>query len=285
MGKTSSIMDKGARYGPTTEASMDPFSIAAFQSFRKHFVTMSCVQRRTGNATEIARVFSGFVIDIEGHWFYATAGHIVSDIRRAIECGSEFTTWRLGDQLGQSKAGTRAIPFEFELDRWRVLYNKRLGFDYAALPLDFLYRLGLEEGGVEAIKRSAWGWPQQPHKRWFVVGVPSETVKFDGDTELRAQMVMLPMDQVEAPVAAEGMERRWFYAKLTEASEDFARDVDGMSGGPIFSVMQDDDGDFHYRVIGVQSAWYRSRRIVAFAPIAAYANALAATLSLQPSST
>jgi hypothetical protein len=29
-------------------------------------------------------LFSGFVVDIAGEWFYVTAGHILRDIRKAL---------------------------------------------------------------------------------------------------------------------------------------------------------------------------------------------------------
>ncbi len=83
-----------------------------FKSVARHFVTLSCLQKRkTGE--EKTYVFSGFLIQIREFWFYVTAGHIRRDIKQAITQGDEFKVWRLGDQTA-GKQFTGGIPFDFE---------------------------------------------------------------------------------------------------------------------------------------------------------------------------
>jgi hypothetical protein len=61
-----------------------------------------------------------------------------------------------------------------------------------------------------------------------------------------------------------------FYAKLSDDSEDFVKDADGLSGGPIFSFRKI-DGIWHYWVIGLQSSWYPAARTLAACPFASFA--------------
>jgi hypothetical protein len=58
-----------------------------------------------------------------------------------------------------------------------------------------------------------------------------------------------------------------FYAKILtpENSPDWqamGRDIRGMSGGPIIGVLRDDFG-LRYWVIGIQSGWVDTRRVIA----------------------
>jgi hypothetical protein len=51
------------------------------------------------------------------------------------------------------------------------------------------------------------------------------------------------------------------------------KDIDGMSGGPVFALKKV-DGVWKYKVIGVQSGWYPSARIIAACPISSFGVAL-----------
>ena len=43
----------------------------------RHFVTLSCMQTPASASEEKVLLFSGFIVDIKGVWFYVTAGHIL----------------------------------------------------------------------------------------------------------------------------------------------------------------------------------------------------------------
>jgi hypothetical protein len=51
------------------------------------------------------------------------------------------------------------------------------------------------------------------------------------------------------------------------------KDVDGMSGGPIVMLWKANEA-WKYSVIGIQSAWYRSARIIAACPFSSFTEAL-----------
>lgn len=238
----------------------------------KHFVTLSCVQQPSGGEDHV-HVFSGFVVEIAGEWLYITAGHILRAIREATQKGSVFDVWRLGDQTAGYKFQDTAVPYAFDIDQWCVLEDESLGLDYAAVHIGGLYRRQLEAGGVVPFGPDSWSDHTVPHDHWALIGVPSESVTYDGRTIITAKIVVAPLIETGPPLLAEGKAMNQFYAKLALDSDGVATDLDGMSGGPI-AMLKYVDNRWKYSIIGVQSSWYRSLRIIAACPIRSFTDAL-----------
>jgi hypothetical protein len=243
------------------------------KSVGRHFVTLSCVRTIPGVEEEKIFVFSGFLIDVKGVWFYVTAGHILRDLRTAIGQGAKFDVWRLGDQTAGSRFNNSAIPYGFDIDRWGVIEDDRRGLDFAVVSLEELYCRQLHAGGAVPIAKDAWGDHVMDHDYWALVGVPSETVTYDGKTLIEAKVVVAPLEPVDPPATAGSKAENQFYGHLKDDSIGMLRNVDGMSGGPVFSVKKV-NGTWKYMVIGVQSAWYESSRVIAACPFSSFGAAL-----------
>ena len=237
-----------------------------------HFVTLSCVQVVPGKAEELVHVFSGFVIDVLGVWFYVTAGHIPQRIRRAEQTGAKFDVWRLGDQTAGRRFDS-GIPYAMDIEQWLVIEDEEQGLDYAVVVLGGLYRLQLEAGGIEPIGSDAWGDHATEFDQWALIGIPSESVAYDGKTIINAKVVVAPLRLTEPPAAAGEKVQNQFYGELKDDSAGIVKDVDGMSGGPIFGLKKV-EGTWRYKVVGVQSAWYPRMRVIAACPISSLAHAL-----------
>jgi hypothetical protein len=253
---------------------MNNFTERVGKSLGRHFVSLSCVQHPQGSEEMQVHVFSGFVMDVAGEWFYVTAGHILRDIRIALEAGSTFDIWRFGDQTAGNKFKDTAVPYGFKLDDWFVLEDERSGLDYAIVHIGGLYRQQLEAGGISALGKSAWSDNVAEHDHWALVGIPKETVVYDGKTVISARFVMTPLLQTdEVPQFANQRAENQFYAKLADDTESMVADIVGMSGGPVFRL-KNTDGTWKYNVIGVQSGWYPSTRILAICPFSSFALAI-----------
>lgn len=252
---------------------MTNFTKRVAKSIGRHFVTLSCVQHPPGSDETRVHVFSGFFVAVKGEWFYMTAGHILRDVRTALESGSTFDIWRFGDQTAGNRFKDTAIPYAFDIKQWFVLEDADLGLDYATVHVGGLYRKQLEAGGVSALDKNAWGDHLTEHDHWALAGIPKETVSYDGETIILAKFVMAPLTSTDAPPLAERKADNKFYAKLADDSEGLVSDIDGMSGGPVFMLRLDDD-TWKYRVIGIQSTWYPSSRVVAICPFATFGEAL-----------
>jgi hypothetical protein len=209
-------------------------------------------------------IFSGFLIEAGGLWFYVTAGHIIRDVRKSIELGGKFDLWRLDDQSAGHRFGDVAIPYGFELDRWLVIEDSQVGLDYAVVALNPIYCRQLQAGGCVAIGKSAWGNHAELHEFWALVGIPSESVIYDNRTMISGRIVVMPLEQADPPETARCSVDNKFFARIRDLGA--VKDIDGMSGGPVFSLAKV-DGSWRYKVIGVQSSWYERARIVAACPI------------------
>jgi hypothetical protein len=232
----------------------------------RHFVTLSCMQTSAKSRKEHPVLFSGFVIVVDDVWFYVTAGHVLRFIRSATAAGDEFDVWRLGDQTARGPFKEVGIPFDFAPEQWFELEDDAIGLDYAALPLRDLYREALERGGVVPIPKNGWSDHVTECDQWVLVGVPAETVTHDGNSLITAKVVSVALKETDAPEGAGTKAETQFYGRLIDGSEAVVRNVEGMSGGPIFATKRI-DGNMNYKVIGVQSAWYPGRRVIAACPL------------------
>lgn len=252
---------------------MSNFTTRILKTVGRHFVTLSCVQRVPTTPSEKVLVFSGFLVEVAEVWFYVTAGHILKNIRKSLAAGGSFDIWRLDDQTAGNKFNGMAIPYSFDIENWLVLEDAEIGLDYAAVPLSDLYRQGLVAGGAFPIGRETWSDHVTEHDFWALVGIPSETVEYDDETIITARVVIAPVTPVDTPPMAQQKARNQFYAKLADGAESFFKNVDGMSGGPIFAIKKVED-IWKYWVIGVQSAWYPTSRILAACPFSSFGQAL-----------
>ncbi len=239
-----------------------------FRTIGRHFVSLSCVQRVPGQQTGQVLVFSGFLIEAGGIWFYLTAGHILRDLKAALAGGVRFDTWRLDDQTAGNRFEGAAIPFDFDIDRWLVIEDKEVGLDYAAVVLDAFYCRQLTAGGAVPVGRIAWGDHTEAHDFWAVVGIPSETVRYDHQTLIEGRIVVMPLISCEPPEGAGETAQNKFFARIKDPGN--VRNMLGVSGGPVFALFKDEEG-WRYKLIGIQSAWYRPEGIIAACPTSSLA--------------
>lgn len=228
----------------------------------KHFLSLSCVQIVKDKRSPL--IFSGFLVDAGGAWFFVTAGHILRDILTALDAGYNFDIWRFDDQTAGNENQMPPIPYDFGIEKWLVIEDKDIGLDYAVLPLEDFYIQQLEVGGAEPIRENAWGDYVQDHDHWALIGIPSETISYDGVTLLTAKFSVIPLKVSEPPPNAGKRSENRFYAKLDQMGN--VKDIDGMSGGPIFSLKKIEN-TWVYHVIGVQSGWYPASKIIFACPI------------------
>lgn len=265
-------------------AAMTCLSTDFLRTVGRHFVTLSCVQTLPGIAKEKVLVFSGFLVDVSGVWLYVTAGHILKDIKSALDAGAQFDIWRLDDQTAGNRFKGAAIPFEFDVDRWLVIEDPDAGLDYAVVVLDRMYCLQLGAGGVVPIDKTAWGDHVTEFDHWAMIGIPSETVVYDDKTLITARIVVAPLEPTNPPAGVGQKAENQFFAKLKSDPVGFVNDIDGMSGGPIFALKKIGE-EWKYSIIGVQSGWYPRARIVAACPFSSLGFALELVVESALSST
>jgi hypothetical protein len=66
-----------------------------------------------------------------------------------------------------------------------------------------------------------------------------------------------------------------FYGRIIDQADgdDLAR-IEGMSGGPLFSIERTPEGRMKFRLFGVQSSWLPEKRIIRAESLVDFANIL-----------
>lgn len=252
-----------------------------FRTVGRHFVTLSCVQRPSGSGEERLFVFSGFLVEAGGVWFYVTAGHILREIRKSLARGDKFDVWRLDDQTAGNSFNGAAIPYAFDIEKWLIIEDEAVGLDFAVVPLETYYCRHLKAGGAVPIDKTAWGGHVTEHDQWALVGIPSESVAYDKKTIITGRIAVMPLEPTDEPPGAGRKAENQFYARIKDMGN--VKDIVGMSGGPVFSLKKI-DGTWKYKVIGVQSAWYPNERIIAACPFASLGQELEKVVEIAKAS-
>jgi hypothetical protein len=90
---------------------------------------------------------------------------------------------------------------------------------------------------------------------------------------------MLGLEKLtEVPAAYKDHKIPQFYAKLLVDETDL-KSIDGMSGGPILGFRRREDGNGLYWIVGLQSSWLPTSRIVCACPLAPFAEGIEAEIN------
>lgn len=123
----------------------------------------------------------------------------------------------------------------------------------------------------------AWGNHVQNTSQWALVGIPSESVSRIGTGTINGRLVFTPLSACEPPKGAGQRADNQFFARVTDNAGSIFQDADGLSGSPVFAI-RPVEGVWRYKVIGVQSGWYRSLGILAICPVESFAHSLQTAL-------
>ena len=234
----------------------------------KHFVSMTYrADLPDVGAQNQLHFASCFRVELKGYWWLVTAGHVINGLNAAIDQGARVRDFNLHDKLAGNSFDF-SVPIDYESDSWVVVEGLPDGADYAACPLISLYRRCLEVGGIQAIAEQAWGPPPfDQYDHWLLAGIPKESLEVvEGKNVLK--LTLMPASPCEPPINTTFLPspNKVYGRLITQPELDGVsiRDIDGMSGCPVFGV-NIHDGKVTYWLIGVQSSWYRDSRTVAFA--------------------
>jgi hypothetical protein len=217
--------------------------------------------------------FSAFVLEVFGKWCLVTAGHVIQDKFLApVEKGLiRLNKFLLADYFGPDPVVKEAIPFDYEGAGKCFLDDSSLGLDFALIALRPFYRDSLQANGVIPISRSNWanavGLTFPLH---LMVGMPeelSDSLSREGERGGQVGQAVAPLCVVvrrldKVPKGMNTPEAEWFIGRV---NVDFS--VVGMSGGPIFGVRQNEQGQWTYHTVAVQSWWDRERKVIFGCPI------------------
>ncbi len=232
---------------------------------------------KRSNLSPQSALYTGFVVDVEGHWLWITAGHVITEVRKAIEAGYVIQFSRF---LDTGMIGKVAFPAHFDLASTISVFEEpgnvglfATGMDYAAFPLNELTRQNFIKGGGAPIPIASILPVGFSAESYYVVGVPHQ-----------GSQVNLSEDRASLAIVSYRLrrledDRRQGFLRLTFDTRDSEINVDGkpmrslvgLSGGPVFGVQ----GDFEqYGLIGVQSSESKDKLTAFVCPVRPFLEAL-----------
>lgn len=243
-----------------------------------HCVRLGWVDRTPGERAAANNGFgehlsvSGFVVSVRDEWFFLTAGHVFRDILKALQGGQKFEEWYLDDLGANGEREGTAVPFDLRAVKnisWKFQESgTNAGADFAIVPLRQHYRELLASKGIIPLDEHYWdALPSMGCSHFLLVGVPSQLMRgVPGVGSVHRTIVAIPVDPLQK--GPDDWLTPWprFYGKLPDdlAHPDLElMDIDGMSGGPIFGFARDENGDWQYYPVAIQSMWRRKPRLIA----------------------
>jgi hypothetical protein len=244
------------------------------QDLEDHLVALHIAQRK--DATVVQRVLTGFLLQRRGSVVWATAGHVINEVRRllALEEGESQLHWidgckgmavpgvpvhdRSGVRTGSGLDGGGSLDFG---------YVEISGFDFHNLAAN---------RDLKVIDDAGWSPEAELNSDSFILlGYPyswaqGHVARVKASvlaSEITAKLSSLPVELVDCPSGSRHKEiyhePTALFGRIRRFTEggDQPPSVEGMSGGPLFGL-QDLGDQVRYQLVGTQRSWDPDERII-----------------------
>jgi hypothetical protein len=215
--------------------------------------------------------YSGFVVSLYNRWLWVTAGHIIKDLNRQVRRGELGIVHScFADYYGAAADASFPIPFDYgdEVRFWKD--DDALGLDFGVIPIRPHYRRLMEKNGIQALEQDSWEELRSlKFDSYALLGFPQEL--FDerrrpsgtGGTIIGGvrPVLMFAKESDALPRTKPVPTHPWLALELRDKKE--VKNLNGMSGGPIFGFRHREGKPPHYTAVGIQS-WCAEQRRIAF---------------------
>ena len=257
----------------------------------KHFLVAMIGEANDGIHEPL--IFSGFIVDVDGIWFWITASHCSEEITKIAEMpdsllGMVVLTGHPKLRFEVGKSQWQPIDFRLKLKEYCARHpNSGLTkedielFDLSAWIIPDLARCYLLERGVVPVDRKhllpdidqAKRLVEDSEKRWYVAGIPQKTHSLSTDRTITFAPWFVPLhpnpDTDRHPDERRVMytEGHYWWIPSWMEFEQSEGGIRGMSGGPVvldcgeefyvlgIATQQDPAPPFRPKYIGVTSAY------------------------------
>lgn len=249
--------------------------------FGRHFVSI-IVYGKWPTGEPLTASYSAFVFAAGERWFLLTAGHNIANWKEAVDKGAIIRGCDLNDAFAGGPHD-RTLPIDTRSDDWLTIYDPKdpSGLDLACAPLADFHRLALAANGIVPLELGVdfRRLSRTPCAHLYVTGVPVETTSIKAN-RLHQNLCVIPAfglhDQSVSPALRHELKRHYGSIHLPGWTSSGLANIDGMSGGPVFGIWQDQATQtFDYAAIGIQSGWDASAKQIAATPLDAISRAIA----------
>lgn len=248
--------------------------------FSKHIVGFTWLDYPNSSSDKIpARLhcLTGFVINIEDHWFLIMAGHCMKSFEELVNSGKRSIdgVTLVDDYLTGTGEG---IPFADRTNPdWRFCVDDKDGADCGFLRLTKNEIQLLKSKKIVPIDVREFSIEERvPFQSYAVLGFPSESI----DLSITPSTMRSPLALVFTPlerISPEEIPTYYSNPSLDNVGINYAhhyriteigtlKDFDGISGGPVFGFNKNPSGGFNFNLVGVQTGWKKSQSRVFTTP-------------------
>lgn len=230
-------------------------------------------------------VYSCFLMSVRDIYCLVTAGNVLNDIDEKRANAVELGTFRLWDGWTPGTPHRGYVTFDYDAPpKLRVDEN---GLDYGLIPLSQYYVSNLLAVKTVPITEEQYEreWPAD-FDAFAMIGTPWKTTSLERHgkrgTKVTQSVSITRLEPELNPPKVLVHTAPQFYARLLVPEEstewnDMGGDIRGMSGGPVIGLRRDEEG-LKYYILGVQSAWEESRRVIAACPFQVFAKSVGTML-------
>lgn len=249
---------------------------AMTEVFRQHVVGIVLDYKLVDGSKEGIAHYTGFLFQRNGVTRWLTARHVIEEMTSLLASGTyEVRRSRIVDHCPTKDA--EAMPFTLASIPMYTAPSGDLDFGYLEFPS--LLALGvINNGFVKPLTEDIWkGRDTARIEGYWVVGYPSEGVVKQvtpiapgvGRYQFTSTLVSLPLRELEQNERGSMSDSEFwssstaFYGQLLPVlGLEPPEFIEGMSGGPLFSICRTSDNQLRYHLHGVQRSWRSSSRIV-----------------------
>lgn len=228
------------------------------QFFHRHVVPIH-LSFKKGSERE-ACIITSFVMSIYEQWFLITAGHCIEDIEENLTKGYEIERCRLIDFMGSGAQHKEPIPFDYrESAATKLCYDPT--YDYGILFLNEQYVRLLKANGIQALTEEVWEKQPAQVDYYMLLGVVGKLSEATPNSALITSSIHKVTGLQNRPNDFAETSAPTFWGKVH--LNDPVTDIAGMSGGPVFSIQRNENGELRYWLHAIQSRWLPSQQLIA----------------------
>lgn len=282
-------MKERSKIWPSADPVLDEATDTIFDHLSRHIVCLNIEYVYLDAAgkqseKEYFKTFSCFVVTLQHIWFLATAGHVLKEIDDLLAKKKiEILDCTIADYFGKNAPFLFTTPFPIQSVEKGYVYDQENVLDFALIYLSPLFQKGLEANKIVPITESQCvPMDHFAFTKFILLGFPESIVADFNKPILKGQRAtyklapvlisakrITDMGEIPDSIDLPTRDHAYFVGKLDTLSYP---DIVGMSGGPIFGLIQEPSGELRYSVVAIQSGWFGKHGIITATPAIVFAN-------------
>jgi hypothetical protein len=225
--------------------------------FYNHIVLIEFGLRKKG---KLKRFWvTAFVLSIKQNWFLVTAGHCLKEVDTAIRDEYELEYTTLHDYFGRDASYDVSVPLDYR-EAQKLIDFTDAGTDFGLIGLDSHYINLLIKNNILPFSEDFWKVKVPGDATYCLIGIPTSGIS-DAENIADVQLHLVAIQKLEEKPAVFSQVTIPSIFGIIPHLQELAS-IEGMSGGPVIAMYKTEQDKFSYALIGVQSQWQPSSRII-----------------------